>query len=155
MVSIDSMMHKPIVTAEAAEFVDVAARRMREADVGAIVMIENDVVTGIFTERDLLRSVVAEGLSPGSTRVGDVATREVLSVDIGAPLRVCAEALRDRSIRHLPVVDDGRPIGILSARDFLGAIAEGFEQLIERARFDEQLQGGVDPYDHVGGSYGR
>ncbi|MBW2390581.1 MAG: CBS domain-containing protein [Deltaproteobacteria bacterium] len=74
MVSIDSIMHKPIVTAESDEFVDVAARRMREAGVGAVVLVENDAVTGIFTERDLLTSVVAEGLSPDSTRVGDVAT---------------------------------------------------------------------------------
>jgi len=155
MVSIDSIMHKPVVTAELDEFVDIAARRMREAGVGAVVLVEDDAVVGIFTERDLLTSVVAEGLSPDSTRLGDVATREVLSVEIGAPLRVCAGALRDRSIRHLPVVDEGRPIGILSARDFLGAIVEGFEKLIERARFDEQLQSGVDPYDHVGGSYGR
>jgi len=155
MVSIESIMHKPIVTAEADETVDTAARRMREAGVGALVLVEDDAVAGIFTERDLLISVVAEGLSPGSTRVGDVATREVLSVEVGAPLRVCAEALRDRSIRHLPVVDEGRPVGILSARDFFGAMTEGLEKLIERARFDEQLQQGVDPYDHLGGGYGR
>jgi CBS domain-containing protein len=84
-----------------------------------------------------------------------VATREVLSVEVGAPLRVCAEALRDRAIRHLPVVDEGRPIGIISARDFFGAVTDGFEKVIERARFDEQMQQDADPYDHLGGSYGR
>jgi signal-transduction protein with cAMP-binding, CBS, and nucleotidyltransferase domain len=155
MVSIDSVMHKPIVTAAADECVDVAARRMREAGVGAVVLIEDNAVAGIFTERDLLTAVVAEGRPPESTRVGEVATREVLSVEVGAPLRACAEALRDRAIRHLPVVDDGRPIGILSARDFFGAVSDGFEKVIGRARFDEEMEQGADPYDHLGGSYGR
>ncbi len=155
MVSIDSIMHKPLVTAQADEMVGAAARRMREAGVGAVVIVEGETVTGIFTERDLLTAVVAEGLDPSRTPVGDVATRDVISVDVAAPLRACAETLRDRGIRHLPVVDGGRPIGILSARDFFNAVAEGFEKLIERSRFDEQLRSNVDPYDHLGGSYGR
>jgi CBS domain-containing protein len=155
VVSIDSIMHKPIVTAEADESVALASRRMREAGVGAVVLVENGAVAGIFTERDLMTSVVAEGLAPDATKVGEVATREVVSVEVGAPLRVCVEAFRDRAIRHLPVVDGDRPIGILSARDFFGAVAEGFERFFERARFDEQLRSDVDPYDHMGGSYGR
>jgi CBS domain-containing protein len=155
MVSIDSIMHKPLVTAEASETAATAARRMREAGVGAVVIVEGEAIRGIFTERDLLTSVVAEGLDPARTKLGDVATRDVISVDVAAPLRSCAETLRDRGIRHLPVVDGGRPIGILSARDFFNSLSAGFEKLIEHARFDEQLRRNIDPYDHLGGSYGR
>ena len=90
-----------------------------------------------------------------STRLADVATRDVATVEVSAPLRACADVLKDRGIRHVPIVDGGRAIGILSARDFFGAAAEGFERYIERARFDEQLRNDVDPYDHMGGSYGR
>jgi len=155
MVSIESIMHTPLVSADGDETVAEVARRMGDAGVGCVVLLEGDAVAGIFTERDLLTQVVAKGREPDKTRVGDVATREVLSVEVGAPLRECATALRDRGIRHLPVVENGRPVGILSARDFFGEVAEGLEKFIERARYDEALRGDVDPYDHVGGSYGR
>jgi CBS domain-containing protein len=155
MVSIESIMHTPLVTAEASEAVSEVAQRMRDAAVGAVVIVEGNTLVGIFTERDLLTTVVAEGRDPKGTRIGDVATREVLSVEKGAPLRQCAEALRDRGVRHLPVVEDGRPVGILSARDFFGAVSDGLERFIERARYDEELRAEVDPYDHIGGGYGR
>jgi CBS domain-containing protein len=58
-------------------------------------------------------------------------------------------------VRHLPVLSDGRPVGILSARDFFEAVSGGLEALIERARYDEKLRDNIDPYDHLGGSYGR
>ena len=154
MVTIDSIMHKPVVTATPEEAIAQAAGRMREAGVGAVVVVENERVTGIFTERDLV-SVVAQGLDPAATPVGEAATRDVVTIDSGSSWRACAEALRDRGIRHVPIVNDGRPVGVLSARDFFSAAAEGFERYIERARFDDQLRNNVDPYDHMGGSYGR
>ena len=154
MLTIDSIMHKPVVTATRDESVAQVARKMHEAGIGAVVIVADERVSGIFTERDLL-GVVARGMDTGSTSVGEVATQDVLTVGADATLRACAEALRDGGIRHVPVVDAGRPIGILSARDFFGAAAEGFERALERARFDEQLRDDVDPYDHIGGSYGR
>lgn len=154
MLTIDSIMRKPVVTAERDETAEQAAQKMHEAGVGAVVVVREDQIEGIFTERDLL-ALVAEGLDPRETKLADVATSEVVTVEAGARLRSCAETLRDLQIRHIPVVDDGRPVGILSARDFYVAAAEGFEKYIERARFDAELRDQVDPYDHMGGSYGR
>ena len=153
---IDSVMHKPVVTATADESIATATARMWEAGIGAIVVLDgaSERIAGIFTERDAL-GVLARGLDPGATSVGEVATTEVVTVSSDASPRACAETLRDRGIRHVPVVQDGRAIGILSARDFFGAAVEGFEQYVERARFDEQLRNDVDPYDHMGGGYGR
>ena len=105
--------------------------------------------------RDLLTRVIAEGKDPASTAVGTVATRPVASVALDAPLRKCAEILRDRGVRHLPVVDGEKPVGILSARDFFDAVAGGLERVIEHARYDEALRENADPYDHLGGGYGR
>jgi CBS domain-containing protein len=128
---------------------------MRESKVGAVLVVDGGRLAGIFSERDLATRVVAAGKSPDSTSVGEVASQPVVSVALGTSLRECAEKLRGKGVRHLPVLSDGKPVGILSARDFFEAVAGGFEVLIERARYDEKLRDNVDPYDHVGGSYGR
>lgn len=155
MISIDALMKKPTLTAAPTESVADAARRMGEASVGAVVVVEGGRIAGIFTERDLLKRVVGAGADPASTPVGSVATREVVSVAPGTSLRECADALKSHGVRHLPVANKGELLGIISARDFFEAVAGGMERLIERVRYDEQLRENTDPYDHLGGSYGR
>jgi CBS domain-containing protein len=148
-------MKRELVGVEPGVSVVEAARRMREAGVGAVLLLEGGSLTGIFSERDLATRVVAQGRSPDATKVGEVATRPVVTVPTGASLRQCAETLRDKGVRHLPVVSGGKAVGILSARDFFEAVAGGLEGLIERSRYDEKLRDNIDPYDHLGGSYGR
>lgn len=156
MLSVESLMKRDLVGVDAAASVADAARRMREARVGAVLVLEGGRLAGIFSERDLLTRVVAEGRGPDATPVSEVATRPVVTVPAGASLRQCAETLREQGVRHLPIVDaGGRPVGILSARDFFEAVSGGFERLIERIRYDDQLRANLDPYDHLGGSYGR
>lgn len=155
MTAIESFMHRALVTAYPAETVAAVARRMSEAGVGAVVVMVGEDLTGIFTERDLLDRVVAQGKDPAGVQVGDVATRDVASVTADTSLRECAEQLRSRGVRHLPVVRDGQPIGIISARDFFEAAAGEFEKLISSAEYGKQLRRDVDPYDHFGGAYGR
>jgi CBS domain-containing protein len=155
MLSIDSLMKGKVVTAAPSDRVADVSRRMDDARVGAVVLVEGGRLSGIFSERDLLRRVVAAGKDPAATTVGSVATREVVSVAPKASLRQCAETLKAHGVRHLPVVESGRVVGILSARDFFAAVAGELEGLFERIRYDEQLRQNVDPYDHLGGSYGR
>jgi CBS domain-containing protein len=155
VLSVEALMKRELVGVEPGVSVADAVRRMREARVGAVLLLEQGRLTGIFSERDLATRVVAEGRSPDTTQVGEVATRPVVTVPAGASLRQCAETLRDKGVRHLPVVAGGKPVGILSARDFFDAVAGGLEGLIERSRFDEKLRDNIDPYDHLGGSYGR
>ncbi len=128
---------------------------MSDAAVGTVVLLEAEALAGLFTERDLLTRVVAEGRDPSATRVGDVATRDVVTVTADASLRQCADELKTRNVRHLPIVDGRRPVGIISARDFFAVVAGELESLFERARYDEQLREDIDPYDHMGGAYGR
>ena len=155
MLSVEALMKRELVGVDPAVSVAEATRRMCEARVGAVLLLEGGRVTGIFSERDLATRVVAEGRSPEATKVGEVASRPVVTVPAGASLRQCAELLRDRGIRHLPVVSGGEAVGILSARDFFEGVAGGLEGLIERSRYDEKLRDNIDPYDHLGGSYGR
>ncbi len=155
MLTISAMMKKQLVTADPGEPVDQIARRMRDADVGAVIVITGESISGIFTERDLVNRLVAKGLDPAKTQVGDVATGDVHTVTANASLRECAEKLMTNQVRHLPVVEGTRPIGILSARDFFEVAAREMERLVEHLRYDKQLREEEDPYDHLGGSYGR
>ena len=155
MSSIDSIMQKKIITASADETVADVARRMKDDSIGAVLLVEGGRLAGIFSERDLVLRVTAEGRDAAKTPVGDVATREVMSVAPDASIRTCAEKLRTHGIRHLPVVEGGQPVGIVSARDFFDAVSGELERFIEHARYDEELRGAQDPYDHLGGSYGR
>lgn len=155
VLSIDEFLSNPLVTATRDERVTVVARRMTEAGVGAVVVLDGEELVGLFSERDLLVRVVAEGRDLGTTTVGDVATADVITADPGESLEECAAKLRSNGIRHLPVVKEGRPVGVVSARDFFESVAGQFEALLGRLRYKEQLADNTDPYDHIGGSYGR
>jgi CBS domain-containing protein len=155
VLSVEALMKRDLVSVAPDASVADAARRMRDAKVGAVLVLEEGRVAGILSERDVTHRVVAAGRSPDSTKVGEVASRPVVTVEAGTSLRACAERLRDEGVRHVPVLSGGKPVGILSARDFFAAVAGGLEAWIERARYDEKLRENVDPYDHMGGSYGR
>lgn len=94
-----------------------AVRQMNRERVGALLVMVGDTIVGIFTERDLLSRVVAEDRSPAKTLVGDVMTTEIVAVK---PTRTVGEAMQivsEKRVRHLPVVEDGRLLGIISSGD--------------------------------------
>jgi CBS domain-containing protein len=115
-----------IVTSTADTTVSDAARLMREKHIGAVVVVENGQVAGIFTERDALFRVVAEGRDVKSTRLADVMTRNPQTVNPEQPFSVALQMMYGGKYRHVPVVEDGRPVGIISARDALGPELEAF-----------------------------
>jgi len=155
MAVIDTLMKTELVTAAADETVAHAAYAMARNGVGAVLVLEGEKLAGLLSERDVLTRVVAEGRDPAATTVAEVATAKLVCVDVGASVRECAEILRDREIRHLPVLHNGKPAGILSTRDFLAYVARGLERLVEQSRYEQKLAEGDDPYDHLGGSYGE
>ena len=108
-----------------------AAREMRNRHVGAVLVVAADQLEGIFTERDVVNRVVAEGLDPDRTQLNEVMTR---NPDTVGPKDTALEALRrmqDGGFRHLPVVDRGQLVGIVSRRDFDGE---------EKARLDSETK---------------
>jgi CBS domain-containing protein len=148
-------MKTELVTAAPDESVSQAAVSMSRNGVGAVLVLDGGTLVGVLSERDVLARVVAEGRDPTTTKVMDVATSQVVSVDVDTSLRECAALLQSKNIRHLPVLDGGRPVGILSGRDFFAYLVEGLERLVHQARYKEALADGDDPYDHLGGSYGE
>ena len=155
MAIIGSLMKTNMVMGGPDATVAEAARSMAENQGGAVLVVRNGKLDGILSERDVLSRIVAEGRDPVATEVSDVATHDVVSVELNVHVRECAELLRDKGIRHLPITENGRPAGILSSRDFLAFVVEGLEGLVDRARYDQALGEGEDPYDHLGGSYGK
>ena len=115
-----------IVTAPADMTVSDAALLMREKHIGAVIVVENGRLAGIFTERDALFRVVAEGRDVKLTRLADVMTRNPQTVRPDQPFSVALQMMYGGKFRHVPVVEDGRPVGIISARDALGPELEAF-----------------------------
>jgi len=108
-----------------------AARLMREADTGAMIVVDkDDRVEGILTDRDIAIRAVAEDRDPVQTRVGEIASTDLEILSPDSSIRDAVRLMRERAVRRLPVVDSGRPVGIVSigdlanARDPRSALAE-------------------------------
>jgi len=108
-----------LVTASPTASVLEVARTMTDARVGAIPIVEGDRILGIFSERDLMTRVLVEGRDAHRTRVSEVMTREVLTASPEDTRSECLERMRSARCRHLPVLERGRLIAVLSMRDLL------------------------------------
>jgi len=108
-----------------------AAQLMNEQKIGALVVTDGDRIVGMFTERDVLRRVVGEERAPASTSVADVMTTEVACCSAGTPMEEARAAMKNRRVRHLPVVDeDGRLSGLISIGDVNAYDSANQEQTI-------------------------
>ena len=116
---------KPITTS-AEISVAAAARLMKEHRIGAILVLDQGRLAGIFTERDALFRVVAEGRDPAATRVGEVMTANPRTITPDRPFGHALHLMYEGGFRHVPVVDGGRPLGVVSARDALGPDLQQF-----------------------------
>ena len=114
------------VTASADITVAAAARLMKEQHIGAILVTRKGRLAGIFTERDALFRVIAEGRDPDKTRVSAVMTVNPRTISPERPFGHALHLMYEGGFRHVPVVDNGRPIGVVSARDALGPDLQQF-----------------------------
>ena len=95
-----------------------AAETMRANDIGDVVIVDdNGAISGILTDRDIVVRVVAEGRDPRTTRIGDIASRDLTAVSPDDPVDRAVQLMRDKAIRRLPAVDKGKPVGIVSIGD--------------------------------------
>jgi CBS domain-containing protein len=111
-----------------------AARLMARKRVGAVLIVEGKRLSGIFTERDALFRVIAEGRDAAATRLVDVMTRDPKSIDPRESFGVALLAMHENGFRHLPVVEEGVAIGIVSMRSALDPDLEEFRSEQERHR---------------------
>lgn len=111
----DNVLH----TVTADETVLEAARVMATHNVGAILVLRDGELAGIFSERDIMKRVVAEARDPARTRVSEVMTADPLTVDMRESIEHCMVLMKEHSFRHLPVCDGKKLKGIVSLRDIL------------------------------------
>lgn len=103
-----------------------AAQLMKRKHIGAVMVVEGDKLIGIFTERDALFRVLAEDRDVHTTRVADVMTRNPQSIHPDKPFADALQLMHTGRFRHVPVVEDGRAIGMVSASDAMGPELEAF-----------------------------
>jgi CBS domain-containing protein len=121
-VQVRDVMTEPSVTETAQDSLRSAAARMWRQQTGSLIVAADGHMSGIITERDVLRAL-ALGADPDRTSIDDSMTTEVFTVPPDMPLHEAAREMAARWIRHLPVVEDGRLLGVVSMRDVTGVYA--------------------------------
>ena len=114
------------ITAPSGMSVREAATVMKQHHVGAMMVVEGGALVGVFTERDALNRVVAEGRDAQNTTLAEVMTRNPQTISPDASFSAALELMHEGRFRHVPVVDGGRPIGMIAVRDALGPELESF-----------------------------
>jgi len=115
----DLIQNQEIYQAEMGQTVMETVCAMVEHNIGAVPVVHNGKLVGIFSERDLMKRVVAEGRNPGSTCLAEVMTDDPLTLNLTEELETCMALMRQHSFRHLPVCHEGQLVGIVSLRDIL------------------------------------
>ena len=122
----DLVKGQELLTAPASTPVSEAARWMQGRRVGAILVVDGDRLVGIFTERDALFRVVAEKRDPATTLLSDVMTANPTTISPRDSFPTALQIMHAGRFRHVPVVEDGKPVGIVSSRDAMGSELEDF-----------------------------
>jgi CBS domain-containing protein len=152
-VQVRDVMTPATVTESPQDSLRAAAERMWRQQTGSLLITEGEHLIGIITERDLLRAV-ALGADPDKTSVDDAMTTEVFTVTPDMPLQDAAREMAARWIRHLPVVEHGKLLGVVSMRDVTGIFAamttgsvrveHEFDHLVRERRLARIEQGDLD-----------
>lgn len=113
-------VHAVDVTVSIAE----AVAEMNRHRIGSIVVLEGNRLAGIFTERDVLRRVVGEGVAPNLMRVADVMTKDLITITPDTTVEETMVIFAEKRCRHLPVIDEGRLVGLISIGDISRWVAD-------------------------------
>jgi CBS domain-containing protein len=122
MTTVGEVMSHNLLTVESTTPLAAAAERMSDRGVGAILVLSGDSVSGILTERDVLRAVATGGVE--GTNVAAWMTRDPETVDVNESTGQAAAVMIHGGFRHLPVLDGGRPVGIVSIRDLMRVVVD-------------------------------
>ena len=128
---IEAKGKRPTLSVEASASVLEALEVMAEADIGAVMVKEGERIIGIFTERDYARKCELQGLTAAETPLQEMMTSEMVTVKSDISADDCMGIMDQHHIRHLPVVDGGSMVGIVSLRDMVGTMLEDRETTIK------------------------
>ena len=112
---------------------------MADKNVGALLVMQDDSVVGIISERDYARKVVLKGKFSKDVPVSEIMSSHILRIDPDQDIETCMELMSDKRVRHLPVFENGRVVGIISIGDIVKAIIEHKEETI--AQLENYIRG--------------
>lgn len=128
------MERKKLLTAPPETTVSKAAKLMANKNVGAVMVVENERLVGIFTERDAVFRVMAQGLDAQTTKLAEVMTNEPQTVDPDKTFGFALLMMHENGFRHVPVIENGKPVGIVSSRNALDPEMEEFVSEAQRRK---------------------
>ncbi|WP_328343617.1 CBS domain-containing protein [Micromonospora sp. NBC_00421] len=117
MTTVGEFMTTRLVTMDGNDTLTAAAQEMRDSAIGDVVVTSGDDVVGIVTDRDVTVRAVAESLDPNRTRLNEITSRDVITVSQHDDAVAAADLMRTYAVRRLPVIDDGRLVGLVSMGD--------------------------------------
>ena len=123
---------RPVIKVNPELSVLEAIKVLASENIGAAIVMSGERLAGIFSERDYTRKVILKGRSSDSTRVEEIMTANVVVVSPRTKTRDCMALMTEKNIRHLPVVDEGRVIGMVSIRDIVSDIIADQDFTIEQ-----------------------
>jgi len=128
-----------VLSVDVNETVFDAISLMAQVNIGAVLVQKDDTIAGIFTERDYLQKIALQSRSSKQTRVGDVMTSPVISADPDDSVQLCMETMTTCRCRHLPVVHDGKLLGIVSIGDLVKKMLD--EKQLEVEKLSQYITG--------------
>lgn len=117
-----------------------ALKLMAKHNTGAVLVMEDGEMKGILSERDCVRKLDIAGKAAKDTKVKDIMTSKVITIEVGEDLEACMKLMIERNIRHLPVYSDGKLAGMVSVRDVLREVVEVQKSMI--AQLERYITGG-------------
>ena len=121
-----------VLSVDANDTVFDAISLMAQVNIGAVLVQKDDTISGIFTERDYLQKIALKSVSSQQTRVGDVMTSPVISAEPDDSIQQCMETMTTCHCRHLPVVENGKLLGIVSIGDLVKRMLDEKESEVEK-----------------------
>ena len=135
MITVNQLMQEKkeqgTITVSPDETVYVALKRMADYNVGAVMVVDGEQMVGIFTERDYARKIILMGRCSLDTKISEIMTQELLTVHPETRLEECMSLMTKFHIRHLPVMTEGRLVGIVSMRDVVQMIISKKDDTIQ------------------------
>lgn len=116
MAKLRDIMSENLVTVTPRTSVEDVAKLMKQHDIGNVLVTEGDRLAGIVTDRDLVVRVMAEG-GPSNVSVGDIMSTDLVTLEADTRVKDAAKLMADKQVRRLPVVENGKPVGIVSLGD--------------------------------------
>jgi CBS domain-containing protein len=135
MITVKDLMKSDInstIVVAPTDTVYCALQLMAENNIGAVIVVDGGQMVGIFTERDYCRKIILMGRSSLNTPINEIMTKKMISVQPNQPMEECLELMTKYHIRHLPVQDGERLVGMVSMRDVMEALLATKEDRIER-----------------------